>query len=376
MATRVEALQHRREKQKKTVALGLLAAGTILGLFMTIGYLVGGGFRPNITLAIMPDLWLIYLLVFTAVLILSSVGLAVVLAPRTSLSEQLQAYENAMRRSQGLAESKVVEAGTLREKISNALTDWLGRKGLAPEFQLILEQAGLPLKVSEFVVLHLGFTLLLSFLTYPLFGDWLIVAVLAGGGAMVPAVLVNYLKKKRAEAFHNALPDTLSLIAGGLKAGYSFLQTIEMVSQETKPPMSTELNKVLTEARLGLPLEDALDNMAGRVQSTNFSWTVFAIKIQRETGGNLAEFLEVIAQTIRERDYLARQIKVMTAEGRLSAIILFLLPFVLAGLIYLVNRNYLAVLFSTTIGWVMVGVALVLIVMGGWWLKRIITIEV
>lgn len=376
MATRVEALQHRREKQKKAVALSLLAAGTLLALFMTVGYMVGGGFRLNIALAVVPDLWLIYLLVFTSVLILSSVGLAVVLAPRTSLSEQLQIYENAMRRSQGMTENKAVEAGTYREKISNALTAWLSRKGLAPDLQLLLEQAGLPLKVSEFVVLHLGFTLLLSFLTYPLFGDWLIVAALAGGGAMLPAALVSYLKKKRAEAFHEGLPDALSLIAGGLKAGYSFLQTIEMVAQETKPPMSTELNKVLTEARLGLPLEDALDNMAGRVDSINFSWTVFAIKIQRETGGNLAEFLEVIAQTIRERDYLARQIKVLTAEGRLSAIILFLLPFVLAGLIYLVNRNYLTVLISTTIGWVMIGVSLVLMIMGGWWLKRIINIEV
>lgn len=375
MTTRVEALQQKKTRQKKTIALSLFGAGSALAFFLLLGYTLGRGVSLRFDLSIVPDLWLIYFLVFTAVFIFSSVGLAIAVAPRTSLSEQLKVYERAMKRNQGVAETET-EAGTLREKVSNLLTSWLSRKGLTTDFQLILEQAGLPFKVSEFVVLHLGFTLIASSLVYFLFGDWLVAAVVAGAGAMVPAILVNYLKKKRADTFHAQLPDTLSLIAGGLKAGYSFLQTIEMVAGETKPPMSAELKKVLTEARLGLPLEDALDHMVERVESINFTWTVFAIKIQRETGGNLAEFLEVIAQTIRERDYLARQIKVLTAEGRLSAIILFVLPFVLAGLIYLVNRDYLAVLFNTTAGLTMVGGALVLMAAGGWWLKKIVAIEV
>ncbi len=166
------------------------------------------------------------------------------------------------------------------------------------------------------------------------------------------------------------------MIAGSIRAGYSFLQAISVAVEETLPPMSDEFRRVLAEARLGFPLEEALEKMADRVGEQNFYWTVMAINIQREVGGNLAEVLEILADTIRDRDRVKRQIKTLTAEGRLSAIILVLLPIFMIFMLSVLNPTYISELFTTSIGLLMILIGSILMLLGGLWLKKIVTIEV
>lgn len=195
-------------------------------------------------------------------------------------------------------------------------------------------------------------------------------------GGAAPRVVVANKIERRTSAFLAQLPDTLQLLAGSLKAGYGLLQAIDTVVQETDDPTSTEFARVLTEARLGMPLEDALEGMAGRMRSEDFGWVVMAINIQKQVGGNLAALLEVVAGTLREREQVRRQVKVLSAEGRLSAVVLIALPFFFAGYLALVNGEYLGELLSSGIGLAMIAGGIALMALGIAWIRKIIAIEV
>lgn len=263
----------------------------------------------------------------------------------------------------------------LLSKIIDLISPLITKKQFAANLQALIDRAGVPLRASEFIFFHVIGFLVSVIAGYAIMGPAgvLLLAIVA---AAFPILSLKYLKRKRENRFHELLPDTLSLVAGALKAGYSFLQAVDMTVKETSPPMSAEFKKVLAEARLGLPLESALDNMAKRVESDNFDWTVMAIKIQREVGGNLAEILEILADTVRERDRVSRQIKVLTAEGRMSAIVLFVLPFAVGILLWILNPKYLSLLFTHSTGLAMLGIAFFMLAIGGMWLKKVVTIEV
>ncbi|WP_287007181.1 type II secretion system F family protein [Candidatus Aquicultor secundus] len=166
------------------------------------------------------------------------------------------------------------------------------------------------------------------------------------------------------------------MLAGSLRAGYSMLQAISLASEESKPPISDEFKRVLSETRLGLSIEVALNKMAARVESDDFHWMVLAINIQREVGGNLAEILDIVAKTIRERETLKRQIKTLTAEGRLSSYILIALPFAITAILLVINPGYMSLLFTNVLGWIMAGVAGILMIIGIIWMRKIVSIEV
>ena len=249
-------------------------------------------------------------------------------------------------------------------------------EGTEERLQLQLDRAYWPLRSSEFVLVSVGAAI------GGLVIGWLLIGDVFGGlflfaiGAVVPYVLLRIAVARRQGAFEAQLPDTLQLLAGSLKAGYGMLQAIDTVEKEAQDPMATEFRRVLTEARLGLPVEDALDNMADRVGSEDFKWVVVAINIQRKVGGNLAALLTTVADTLREREQVRRQIKVLSAEGRLSAGVLIGLPFAVVGYLLLVNPDYLGPLFTETIGRLMIAGALVLMGIGIYWMRNIITIEV
>ncbi len=173
-----------------------------------------------------------------------------------------------------------------------------------------------------------------------------------------------------------ALPDTLQLMAGSLSAGYSMPQAVDTVVREGKPPISTEFNRALVETRLGVDLEDALDGIADRMASVDFTWVVMAIRIQREVGGNLAEVLTTVSATLRERERLRRQVQVLSAEGRLSAWILRMLPVVFALYLVIARPEYLEPLYTTVIGWIMIGGGVFLLAVGGFWLRKVVKVEV
>jgi tight adherence protein B len=322
-------------------------------------------------------LWLFgsVLLIFLSSL-LFAFSIMSVFSSRSVLDEQLKPFEEAFANSHGLKRKKRQKDKIVLNKALKLTSSLVEKKDFASILQSILEQANIPLKLSEFVFFHTAGTIILSLLCYTLTMNFILTVACILFLTALPLVVMEIQKNRRKTLFHTQLPDTLLLTAGALKAGYSFSQAISMVSEETKPPIATEFKRVLAEARLGLPMEEALQNMAERVKSINFDWTVMAVKIQREVGGNLAEILEILANTIRERDRVERQIDVLTAEGKLSAMILFCLPFVLGFIIFLLNPSYVKTLFSHIIGIAMVSASLTLMIVGGIWLKKTITIEV
>ena len=186
----------------------------------------------------------------------------------------------------------------------------------------------------------------------------------------------GFRRKRRKKKFERALPDTLQLMSGSLAAGLSLAQSVDTIVREGTEPIAGEFRKVLVETRLGLSLETALQGVADRFQSKDFDWVVMAINIQRQVGGNLAELLNTVAATMREREYIRRQVAALAAEGKLSAMVLGGLP--PAFLLYLVlaNRYYVMVLFTTPLGIAMlVGGAMILSV-GIFWMSRIVKVEV
>jgi tight adherence protein B len=192
---------------------------------------------------------------------------------------------------------------------------------------------------------------------------------------LLPFLILNMRIAGRLRKFHEQLPDTLQLISGSLKAGYSFNQAISMVVEETMPPTSDEFRRVLSEIRMGLQEREAMENMAERMKSEHLDWVVMSVNIQREVGGNLAEVMEIIANTIRERDTVIRQVKALTSEGRLSAYILIALPILLAIVLSFINREYISLLFTSVLGWIMMGIAIILMIIGIFWIIKIVRVE-
>jgi len=195
-------------------------------------------------------------------------------------------------------------------------------------------------------------------------------------GLAAPWLFLSVRQSRREAAFLGQLPDTLQLLAGSLQAGYSLPQAMDSVIREAKPPIATEFNRALVETRLGLPAEEALDGIAARTHSRDFSWIVMAIRIQREVGGNLAELLGTVAETLRERERLHRQIRSLSAEGRLSAIILAALPFVFTGYLLIKQPDYLRPLYTNPYGIGLSFVGIVLLLVGVEWMRRAIKVEV
>jgi tight adherence protein B len=166
------------------------------------------------------------------------------------------------------------------------------------------------------------------------------------------------------------------VIAGGISAGYSLPQAIDTVVQEASAPMSIEFNRAIVESRLGVPVEDALEGIGERMDSTDFRWVVMAIRIQREVGGNLSEILTTVAETLRDRERIRRQVQVLSAEGRLSAMILGGLPPLFGAYLALVRPEYVEPLYSDGRGIFMSITALLLLGVGLLWLRKVVKVEV
>jgi tight adherence protein B len=249
-------------------------------------------------------------------------------------------------------------------------------EGYDERMQQRLDRAGWQLRASEFTTLQVGATIAGFALGWALTGRLLFGLLGSLAGAFGPLLVLSNATQRRRNAFMEQLPDALQLLSGTLKAGYGILQGIDTIVQETEAPMSEEFQRVLTEARLGLPLEDSLDAMADRVGSDDFRWVVVAMNIQRQVGGNLAELLETVSTTLREREQVRRQIKVLSAEGRLSAVVLVALPFVVVGYLFVTNPTYLMPLFVTQIGLFMLGGVTLLMLLGIFWMSRMIKIDI
>lgn len=320
----------------------------------------------------------IIVLFFLSFIIIFYILLSILFPPKTVLREQIDFYKQAWEKTYGkkLSESEATKAVKAINQAVEVTRAIVKREGLNKFFEAKLERSGLQIGVAEFILAHFSALLALGFIAQYLFAKWLLTLVLVGVGAFIPVEVLSFLEGMRRKRFEEQLPDTLLLIAGSLKAGYGFLQSLDAVIKETKPPVSEEFKKVLTQARLGLPLDKALDEMASRINSISLNWMVIAIKIHREVGGNLSEVLETLAKTIRERDRIFRQIRVLTAEGRLSALILFALPVLLMTALFILNPEYMALLFNNVLGLAMSASAVILLIIGAFWMRKIVSIEV
>jgi Flp pilus assembly protein TadB len=180
---------------------------------------------------------------------------------------------------------------------------------------------------------------------------------------------------RRRAAFAQQLPDVLQLLASSLQSGFSLPQALDAAVREGSQPAAAEFSRALGETRIGADLTDALDGVAARMDSQDMRWTVMAIRIQRSVGGNLAEVLRNTIATMRERAYLRRHVKALSAEGRLSAYILVALPILLGGWLFYSSRSYMQLLYTTTFGLMMLTGAIALLIVGAFWMRALIKIE-
>ncbi|MDH7488076.1 MAG: type II secretion system F family protein [Anaerolineae bacterium] len=298
------------------------------------------------------------------------IGLAGALSGRDPrVSSRLDQYAG---RDEGLASP----SGGQGVQITSSLNQMIGRQKFAANIATQLARADLKLTVAEFVLLNIA-TTLLGFLLLLVLKRDLFLAVLAGtGGYFLPRIWIRRRQNKRVKDFNNQLGDTITLLANSLRSGYSLLQSMETVAKELSPPVSTEFERVVREVGLGLSYEQAMNNMLRRVPSADLDLMITAINVQHEVGGNLAEILETIGFTIRERIRIQGEIRVLTAQQTGTGIIVGLLPFAVGLILYLINADYILSLFREPCGWAMVAMIFILIGSGFAIIRRIIKIEV
>ncbi len=238
-----------------------------------------------------------------------------------------------------------------------------------------LERARIPVKPGEFVVITACAAVAVAALLFALTNTWVFALIGLGTGPLLGSVAIKRRIAKRKKAFEEALPDALGLIASSLSAGHTFLRAIQMMCEESEPPLAEEFARVVNETRLGDPLVDALGRMAQRLDIRDLDWVVQAIRIQQTVGGRLADLLHTLADFIRARDEVRREVRVLTAEGRMSAWILTALAPFMLFLVQMISPDYMEPMYS---GWgliVLIGTGF-MVAMGAAIIFRMTKIEV
>ena len=291
-----------------------------------------------------------------------------------AFARRLQAYG---RNRQPAAEEKkgLIDRLPLLRRFSQAAEDQVARRGMSSSVNAALEQANIPLSPGEAIMAAVGLAIVAG-----MFG-----AIANGpvGGAIVFGIamlivfgFIRWAGGREKRRFESQLPDTLTLLSTSLRAGYSLLQAVEAVAAEAPDPTAREFGRAIAEARLGRSVTEALNGITERTQSQDFEWAVMAIEIQREVGGNLAEVLQTVADTMLQRNRLRGEIRALTAEGRISAFVLGSLPFAMGLFLWTSNRDYIQPLFEETFGLIAIGIGVVLMSGGILWLRKIINIDV
>jgi tight adherence protein B len=289
-------------------------------------------------------------------------------------AKRLQAYG---RRAKPHEEEKkpFLQRIPILNRFSQAAEEEVRKRGLLSGVNAALEQANIPMTPGEAILAMFGLAavggVFIAIFNSPLTG-LITFAVLL----VVFVFLINWAGNRERKRFEKQLPDTLTLLSTSLRAGYSLLQAIEAVASEAPDPTAREFSRAVAESRLGRSVPDALEGIVHRTQSKDFEWATMAIEIQREVGGNLAEVLQTVADTMLARNRLKGEIKALTAEGRISAVVLGSLPFALGIFLWFNNREYLQPLLDETMGRIAIVAGLVLMAGGILWLRKIVDIEV
>jgi len=264
----------------------------------------------------------------------------------------------------------------------NVATEWLNRRvassSLGDRVSRELARADLKFKVAEYFALVFISTVAVAFVGY-LLQPYLASAVIGGIiGFFAPRFYVKRQQTIRLRKFNDQLGDMLNLMVNGLRAGYSVMQALESISRELPPPICDEFRRVVQEMQIGIPMEKSLDNLLRRIPSEDLDFLVTAINVQREVGGNLAEILDSISFTIRERVRIKGEIRVMTSQVRTSGIVLSLIPVFLSIALWFISPEYIGSFFDRgpTCGWAAVGTIVIMIVSGYFVMQKIADIEV
>ncbi|MDK1028249.1 MAG: type II secretion system F family protein [Anaerolineae bacterium] len=267
---------------------------------------------------------------------------------------------------------------------TSTLTDWVNKKveksSLGDRIARDLARADVKLKTAEYISLF-GITIFGGSVFLGFLGGWHPVSFLIGAvlGAFAPRYYIKFQQRQRLNKFNDQLGDMLNLMVNGLRAGYSTPQAMDAISRELPAPIGSEFRRVVREMQIGITMEAALDNLLRRIPSDDLDFTITAINVQREVGGNLAEILDSISFTIRERVRIKGEIRVMTAQVRASGTLLSLIPLGLALILWFLNREYLLSFFdgpSPLCGWGAIGLIVVMITIGYFVMMKIADIEV
>lgn len=318
---------------------------------------------------------LISLLIAFLFFLLLFLGLQVLLRRKREMAERIQmfsGYQPSVVRRASVFEVLRSRLHEIFAEKARRTDTGLGRKKL----DLMMVRAGLPLLGSEFLAISAGGALLVFIIIAlatrnPVTGLLALLLFLAAD-----FVFVQRRITKRLDNFQRQLADCLSLVANSLRAGFSFLQTMEIISREMEPPMSTEFERVMRDTSLGKSLDEALHDMDERVGSADFSLVVTAVLIQQQVGGNLATILDTIRNTITERIRIRREVNTLTAQGKMSGIVLACIPVALALFFYITSPEYLTPLLTTDIGKVAIIGTVFLVIVGFIIIRKIVDIKV
>jgi tight adherence protein B len=241
---------------------------------------------------------------------------------------------------------------------------------------LMLQQAQVSWSLATLITLSLGCAMGLALAALILTKSFLVATPLAVLGALLPTLYVRFRRSRRLAQFEEMLPESIDLVGRALRAGHPLSSGFKMAAEDGAEPVAGEFRRVFEEQRFGLPLQESLLGMADRINLVDVRILVTAILIQREVGGNLAEILDNLSAVVRARFTIRRQIKVYTAQGRMTGYLLSLLPFMLFGILYTINAEYMRVLFVDPIGKALIAVAITMQLAGFFWIRKIVNIEI
>lgn len=324
--------------------------------------------------------WVAWVAAALVALAFAAVGFAS-LAP-TLASRRETRVSTLVRYTGTTPHEALAAAADARASFSQALASFgdraMANSSSTPRLVLLLDRAGWALRPGEWLVLTALSGAVGGLLGLVLVGALPLLGALLGVllGLAAPWLVLKVAAGRRAAKFDRLLPDLLSLVATSLASGFGLPAALEAVARDAAEPAGVEFSRALAETRIGIDISDALDHVATRMGSTALAWTVTAVRIQREVGGALADTLRTTANTLREREAVVRQVRTLSAEGRLSAAILIVLPVLVALYMMLVNYSYISLLWQTFLGILMSVVATVLLVVGVLWMRRVVRIEV
>jgi tight adherence protein B len=284
------------------------------------------------------------------------------------------------RLKRGLAEEFDSESPDIVKKIVLSDLPFVNRVLSAvpgvDRLELLMRQANVNYTMSFFILLSLALGLTCYLFTIGLTKDPILALLVGLAATSLPLVHLRMKKKRRIAKFEKQLPEGLGLIARALRAGHAFTSGMKLASEEFGDPLGPEFDETLDEINFGVSVTEALKNLAHRVDCPDLTFFVVSVILQRETGGNLAEIIESLAQLIRERFKFRGKVRVLSAEGRLSAVVLVIIPFLLFLTIFFVNRSFLEPLISDPLGRVIMFIAIFLMAVGVFVIRRIIKVEV